>query len=177
MATIRRRFGIVHGEAGIKRVNGDCRRCRKYLATAGKEMLAPPVAVSTQQVWLPLQFAEVGYFVPLLVNPDRKTKKRYECLFTCLQMHAVHLEVSHPLSTASFIVAPLRFMIKRRTSSEFFNDNGKYFIGGQCELESLVENWSRGRIFDVLMQKGVQRNFNPLTSVTEEEYGRSWFVW
>lgn len=70
----------------------------------------------------------------------------------------------------------LTFVLIRGTPLEIFSQNGTNLVGAQMELETLVEDWSTGRTFDRFMQKGVYCNFNPLTSVTEEEYGRSWRV-
>ena len=57
-------------------------------------------------------FTNVGfdYFGPLLVKQGRSQVKRYGCLFTCLTMRAVHIEVAHTLEAVSFICAHQRFV-------------------------------------------------------------------
>ena len=88
-------------------------------------------------------------------------KKRYGCIFTCLQMRAVHIEVSYSLSTDSFNMTLLSFMSRRGAPSEIFSDNGTNFVGAQRELKNLMENWSSDKIADRLLQRGVQWHFNP----------------
>lgn len=71
------RFWIVHGAPAVKRMIGKCWRCWKYLATMGKQMMAPLSAMWIQQGWFPFQFVGVDYFGPLLAKRGRKVRKRY----------------------------------------------------------------------------------------------------
>ena len=49
-------------------------------------------------------FSHVGidYFGPILVKQGRSQDKRYGCLFTCLTMRAIHIEIAYCLDTNSF---------------------------------------------------------------------------
>ena len=55
-------------------------------------------------------------------------EKRYECLFTCLNTRAVHLEVTHSLSAESFLMAFTRFCSRRVVPKIVLSDNGSNFI-------------------------------------------------
>lgn len=173
LATIRSRFWIAHRGAAVKSVIEKCRRCHNYLVIVNKQTMALLIAISTQQGWFPLQFVGTDYFGSLLVRHSSKIEKRYGCLCARLQMFAVRLKFSHFLTTDSFIMTLLWFMPRRGAPSEIFSDNGTNFVGAQHELRSLVKNWSADRISDRLVQIGMHSNFNRLTLVTAEKYGRA----
>ena len=51
----------------------------------------------------------VEYFGPLDVTTFRRKVKRWGCLYICLTMRAVHLEMAYSLGTDSFLSTLLRF--------------------------------------------------------------------
>ena len=55
----------------------------------------------------------VDFFGPLIVKQGRVTVKRYGCVFTCLTVRAIHIEIAHSLSTDSFLNAVRRFIARR----------------------------------------------------------------
>ena len=52
----------------------------------------------------------IDYFGPFRVRQGRSVVKRYACLFTCLVMRAIHVEISHSLDTDSTLNASRRFV-------------------------------------------------------------------
>ena len=65
----------------------------------------------------PFSHVGVDYCGPFLIKQGRSMVKRYCCVFTCLTIRAIHIEVAHTLSTESFIEA-LRRLIARRGRPE-----------------------------------------------------------
>ena len=85
-------------------------------------------------------FTNVGvdYFGPFYVHQGRSKVKRYGCLFTCLVVRAVHIEVGNTLDTDSFINALRRFINLRGCPTTVCSDNGTNFQAGERELRELL---------------------------------------
>lgn len=76
----------------------------------------------------------VDYFGPFLVKQGRARAKRYGCLFTCMAIRAVHLEVAHTMEADSFLQCLLRFIARRGVPNTVRSDNGTNFVGAQKAL-------------------------------------------
>ena len=61
------------------------------------------------------------------------------CLFTCLALRAVHLEIAFGLDTNSFLNAFYHMVNRRGRPREMVSDNGGNFVEADKELRSLVE--------------------------------------
>jgi len=80
-----------------------------------------------------MSVSSVDYSGPLYVRQGRSTEKRYGCIFTCLSMRAVHLEVSHSLSSDGFIS-------RRGCPHSLYSDNGKNMVGALHELKKALSD-------------------------------------
>ena len=67
--------------------------------------MAPLPSVRITPMNPPFTFVGVDYFGPLMVRQGRSLVKRYGCLFTCLTMRAVHIEIAYSLDAESFLCA------------------------------------------------------------------------
>ncbi|XP_055585267.1 uncharacterized protein LOC129738106 [Uranotaenia lowii] len=81
---------------------------------------------------------------PTNVKIGRSSTKRWIALFTCLTLHAVHVEVVFSLSTESYIMAIRRFIGRRGSPLEFYSDNGTNFRGADNVLQTQVQNIQEG---------------------------------
>ena len=112
-------------------------------------------------------FASTGidYFGQLMVKRGQSQVKRYGCIFTCLAMRAVHIEVAHSLGAESFLCALSHFTARRGVLNEIFSDNGTNFIGASGilkeEFKKLQSSESQAKINDHLRMKEVTWHFNP----------------
>ena len=93
----------------------------------------------------PFSHVGVDYFGPFLVAQGRSKAKRYGCIFTCLTVRAVHLDISHNLTTDSFINALRRFIARRGPPEQFYSDNGtnllrkvKIYLLTSCNTEERI---------------------------------------
>ena len=90
--------------------------------------------------------------------------KRYGCLFTCLPLRAVHIEIAHSLATDSFIDALRRFIARRGRPEMSRSDNGTNFHGGERELRDALSEWNQQRINRFMCQQDIKWFFNPPTA-------------
>ena len=160
-SSLRQRYWILKGGATVRHVIGKCFPCRRRNAPLGEQIMGelPVARVTPEQP--PFTNTGVDYFGPIMVKQGRSQVKRYGCLFTCLAIRAVHLEVAHTLNTDSFLNALRRFMNRRGVPKRIFSDNGTNFIGGERELREGIQSFNQQKIHGILLQKEVEWNFNP----------------
>ena len=102
--------------------------CRKKNAPVGSQLMAD-LPTGRLQVDKP-SFLHVGinYFGPLLVTQGRSQVKQYSCIFTCLTVRAVHLEIFHSLTTDSFLNALHKFITQRGALDHIYSENRTNFV-------------------------------------------------
>ena len=109
----------------------------------------------------PFTSVGVDYFGPLEVKQGRSRVKRYGCIFTCLNVPAVHIEIAHSLNTDSMINALRRFTSVRGYPKEIRSDCGTNFTKADKELKARIKEWNHQKIGNFCAQKGIEWNFNP----------------
>ena len=113
----------------------------------------------------PFTSTGVDYFGPFMVKRGRSEVKRYGCIFTCLAVRAVHVEMTHSLDAESFLCAFSRFTARRGHPRDVYSDNGTNFTGAcsilKEEFAKLASDEAEAKIYDRLRMKGVEWHFNP----------------
>ena len=161
LAAIRQKYWIIKGPSTVKRIINDCKACRRRNHPAGGQIMAPLPTARVTPGETPFSSVGVDYFGPLKVKYRRGTVKRYGCVFTCLAIRAIHIEIAHDLSTDSFIQAVCRFVSRRGPPKELFSDNGTNFRGAESEVKQMLQKWNQARILDRLRKQGIQWHFSP----------------
>ena len=87
--------------------------------------------------------------------------KCYGCLFACLTMKAVHIEVAHTLQADSFICEYQHFVSSRGKPKEIYSDNGTNFSGAKQQLREALKQLDQTKIYNSLRSNDVQWSFNP----------------
>ena len=108
-------------------------------------------------------FTNVGvdYFGPFIVKIGRRNENRWCCLFTCLTVRAVHIEVVPEIDTDSCLNAIMRFIARRGKPRTMISDNGTNFVGAEREFAEYVAAWNKERIEEHFIQQGIRWKFNP----------------
>ena len=81
-------------------------------------------------------------------------------MFTCINSHAVHIEVTLSLDIDSFMQALRRMIARRGNIRTIYSDNGSNFIGAENELK---------RTFEEMDDKKIQ--------IFMQEFGGDWIEW
>ena len=110
---------------------------------------------------VPFYFTGIDFFGPIMVKQNRSQVKRYGCVFTCLTMRAVHLEVGFSLETDAFINVLRRFINRRGKPHMFYSDNGTNIMRGYKELRRSLQELNQSVIEEQLKQQQIRWNFNP----------------
>ena len=112
MSLMRERYWVIGGRTAVRQVLRNCFVCKRLSASPNIQKMAdlPKDRVTPEKP--PFSHVGVDCFGPFLVKQGRSQVKRYGCIFTCLVLRAVHIEVIHSLETDSFINALQRFIAR-----------------------------------------------------------------
>ena len=157
---VQQKIWILGIRNALRSIKNKCVTCRK-----GRAQTITPVMADLPEERLDAStaFTNVGidYFGPFTVKIGRRKEKRWCCLFTCLTVRAVHIEVVPNLDTDSCLNAIMRFIARRGKSSTIISDNGTNFVGAEREFAEYVAAWNKEGIEEHLIQQGIRWNFNP----------------
>ena len=109
----------------------------------------------------PFSYTGVDLFGPILIRRGRSQVKRCGCLFTCLVIRAVHIEVVHSLDDDSFLNAVMRFISRRGKSIQIRSDNATNSKAGDRELKEAVRTWNHVHISSQLRRNETEWKYNP----------------
>ena len=160
LASVRQHYWVLRGRAAVKRQLQACLMCRRLYRATEDQQMAPLVKERLTPNQPPFTYVGVDYFGPLYVKCRRSTVKRWGCIFTCLATRAVHVELAHSMTAASFISALQRFTSRRGRPRVVYSDNGTNFVGAEREIRKELMSW----IADVGLRAadyGIDWRFNP----------------
>ena len=87
-----------------------------------------------QEAAAPFTYFAVDMFGPFKIKVKQSEVKCYGAMFTCLASRAVYIEVSHSVTTDSFIQALRRLTTRRGNVRQICLDNGPNLVGAEQEL-------------------------------------------
>ena len=95
LTAIQREYWIFQGRSRIRWIIDKCLRSRKMYASPYEQIMAPLPTPCVTACENPFASTGVDYFGPLMVKRGRSMVKRYGCVFTCMAIRAVHIEIAH----------------------------------------------------------------------------------
>ena len=88
----RQKYWILKGRSAVRKVLSKCIDCQKRKVKPVEQFMAELPKDRVTPTEPPLAYAGIDCFGPLEVKQRRSHVKRYGCLFTCLNVRAVHIE-------------------------------------------------------------------------------------
>ena len=157
---VQRKFWILGIRNALRSIKNKCIICRKGSAQTKAPVMAD---LPEERLVASTVFSNVGvdYFGPFTVKIGRRNEKRWCCLFTCLTVRAVHIEIVTKLDTDCCLNAIMRFIARRGKPVKMISDNGTNFIGAEKELAEYTAAWNKRQIEEHLIQQGIRWKFNP----------------
>lgn len=105
LSLLRQKFWILKGRYAVRRVLNKCFDCQKRKAEPAEQFMAdlPKHRITPSEPTF--TYVGIDFFGTIEVKQGRLLLKRYGCLFTCLTVRAVHIEILHSVSADSMINA------------------------------------------------------------------------
>ena len=94
----------------------------------------PPIRVTEA---IPFSRTGLDYLGPLFIRGIEGPKKIWICLFTCLVIRAVHLEVVQDMTADEFLLCFRRFIAQRGLPNVIISDNAMQFKAANQSLDSI----------------------------------------
>ena len=136
-SSLSRRFHIIGLCKTVRSVTRQCVTCKRHCVKPNVQLLGQ---LPAERVTPASTFDKVGvdYAGPFQIKYGHVRKptvlKAYICLFVCLAVKAVHLELVSDLTAEAFIAALRRFVARRGCPSLIWSDHGTNFVGANREL-------------------------------------------
>ncbi|XP_045487471.1 uncharacterized protein LOC123689837 [Pieris rapae] len=168
MAILRQRYWILSCRSIVRSVIHKCNFCFKANPHPIIPLMGdlPDYRVNESKAFV---HTAVDYAGPISIIPYRKrgvrSMKAYLCIFVCMVVRAVHVELTTDLSTSSFLSAFKRFIARRGAISVLYSDNAKNFVGAKNALSDIFTLTNSIEFHDTfateLANNRIQWKFNP----------------
>ena len=158
---LRNHYWVMRGGATVQKIIGKCLACKRRNALPGQQYMADLPAPRVTADKPPFSTVGIDLFGPFLVKRGRSSVKKWGCIFTCLAIRAVHIELVDTMDTDSFINALRRFISRRGQPERIVSDNGTNFKAGDKELREALAGLDGNKIGHHLHRKGIEWTFNP----------------
>ena len=110
LSSLRQKYWILKGRSAMRRVLSKCFDCQKRKAKPPEQFMAELLKDRVTPSEPLFTYVGIDCLGPIEVKQGQSLVKRYGCLFTCLTVRAVHIELLHSASADSMINAMRRFI-------------------------------------------------------------------
>ncbi|XP_061724856.1 uncharacterized protein LOC133530807 [Cydia pomonella] len=127
LSIIRQKYWIPQGRAKVQRIIRKCQQCIKHGGGPYKLPSTPALPAERANYSAPFTYTGMDYFGPILVMENGQMIKRWICLYTCLAVRAIHMEVVKDLTAEECLLAMRRFISTRGRPELIVSDNALQF--------------------------------------------------
>jgi len=120
-----------------------CLRCTRFTADAVEYKMGN---LRSARVRESISFANTGVdFCDLFYIKEKRYRnqrriKIYVCVFVCMSIKAIHLEIVSDLTSYGFLAALRRFIARRGMPEHVYSDNGTNFVGANNQLKEMYSS-------------------------------------
>ena len=167
-SSLSQKFHIVGARKTIRSITRQCVTCRCHSIKPQAQLLGQ---LPAERVSPTPSFEKLGvdYAGPFQIKYGHVRKptvvKTYVCVFVCLSVKAVHLELVSDLTTRAFIAALRRFVARRGYPTLIWSDHSSNFVGAKGGLKALQDLLSnritQGTISEFCSSHSIQRKYIP----------------
>lgn len=137
---IRQKYWLINGRSQVRKIVRKCMRCFRFDVKAIEYKMGDLPKVRVCEAVL---FSNTGidfcgpFYIKEKRYRNRARIKVYICVFVCMSIKAIHLEVVSDLTTDGFLAALRRFVARRGLPQHIYSDNGTNFVGANNQLREL----------------------------------------
>ncbi|XP_011863524.1 PREDICTED: uncharacterized protein LOC105559655, partial [Vollenhovia emeryi] len=137
---LRRKYWLLDGKNQVRKIVRTCVRCLRFDSQTVEYKMGN---LPSPRVCETIPFTNTGidfcgpFYMKERKHRNRTRVKVYVCVFVCMTIKAVHMEVVSDLSSEGFIAALRRFVARRGLPKNIYSDNGTNFVGANNKLKEL----------------------------------------
>lgn len=143
LANLRHKYWAIGGRSLARKTTHDCITCCRFSGHSPQPIMGnlPEERLHAEFVFTNTAVDYAG-LVLIASKGGRGCSllKSYICVFVCLAVRAVHIELVTNLSTQAFIAALNRFVARRGKPANIFSDNGTNFVGAYNEFSKFLKS-------------------------------------
>ena len=109
----------------------------------------------------PFTYFGMDCFGPFMIKEGRREMKKYTVIFTCMNSHAVHIEVLDDMTTYAFLNVLRCFIAMRGPIHQLRSDRGSNFVGTRNELAAATKEMNVNKIASQLRDHDCEFLLNP----------------
>ena len=162
LARTQMQYWIPQGRLQVKKVISNCKVCRRLEGGPFPMPKMPPCPKERVAQSFPFEYTGLDYLGPFYIkiysedSNQPTVKKVWVCLFTCLAVRAIHLELIEDLSTQEFLLGLRRFIARRGMPRQIVSDNAKQFKTASVVLNrAWSEVLSSSEVNDYVVKQGI----------------------
>ncbi|XP_070517413.1 uncharacterized protein [Cardiocondyla obscurior] len=165
---LRRKFWLLDGRNQVRSIIRSCIRCRRFTPDTITYKMGNLPSSRIQRA-TPFDNTRIDFCGPFYIKEkkyrNRSRIKVYVCVFVCMVVKAIHLELVSDLSTDGFLATFRRFTARRGVPSNVYSDNGSNFVGANNEIKVLYallnSDDHKNSIYNHAIEKRISWHFIP----------------
>ncbi|KAK6760856.1 hypothetical protein RB195_022067 [Necator americanus] len=156
-------YWVPQSSRAIKKYIKDCTTCKRCRGMPFGAPEMPPLPSDSVTISKPFQNVGCGFMGPFV---STRNERMYICLYTCLAIRAIHLEMVESLGTGAFLNSFIRYVSRRSVPLLMRTDCGSNFKLGQKIIEKLFESDETigNSVMNYCASEGIKWIFNPPAS-------------